>query len=176
MENLSTDKNNKTIRIAGFNKNSIVDGKGIRYTVYVQGCSHNCKGCHNPETHDFNGGTEIPIENIVSDIKKNKYLKGVTLSGGDPFFQPIAAKEIADRVHALGKDVWCYTGYTLEEILDSNDKDKIALLKSIDILVDGRFIQSQKTLTESFRGSSNQRLIRVKETLERNEIVIEPNE
>ena len=166
----------QTVRIAGFNKNSIVDGKGLRYTVYVQGCKHNCKGCHNPDTHDFNGGTEMLIEDIVSDIAKYKYHKGVTLSGGDPFFQPIAAKSIADAVHALGKDVWCYTGYTIEEILKSNDTDKIDLLKSVDVLVDGRFIQEQRTLDGYFKGSSNQRLIRVKDTLEHGEIVIEPNE
>lgn len=164
------------VRVAGFNKDSIVDGKGVRYTVFMQGCKHKCPGCQNPDTHDINGGEEMDTDDIIKDIGKHKYHKGITLSGGDPFFQPKAAKELANKTHELGKDVWCYTGFTFEEIMNSNNQDMIALLKSIDILVDGKFIQGCKTLNMAFRGSSNQRLINVPKTLELGEIVLESEE
>ena len=163
-------------RVAGLNKMSIVDGKGVRYTVFMQGCKHNCPGCQNPKTHSFSGGSRVNTEEIIREIKERGYYRGITLSGGDPFFQPKEAKELADMVHELGKDVWCYTGFTFEEIMESKDSDMIALLKSVDVLVDGKFIQEQKTLEKAFRGSSNQRLINIPKTLEQGEIVLEPEE
>lgn len=160
------------IRIAGFNDNSIVDGIGVRYTVYLQGCKHNCNGCHNPETHDFNGGVLMNTQDIVSDFSKYKWFDGITLSGGDPFFQPVAAKELADKTHELNKTVWCYTGYTIEQIMNTGTEEMKSLLNSIDILVDGKFDLSKKTLNKRFIGSSNQRIIDVKQTMSTGNIVL----
>lgn len=159
------------VRIAGCNKESIVDGKGIRYTIYMQGCKHNCKGCQNPTTHDMLGGDITDTDELLEDIKKYKWISGVTLSGGDPFFQAKQAKVIADGVHKLNKNVWCYTGYTIEQIMSSTDDDIRGLLSSIDVLVDGRYEDSLRSLDLAFRGSSNQRLIDVKSTLELNKVV-----
>lgn len=154
------------VRISGFTKGSIVDGKGIRFTIYMQGCKHNCPGCHNPSTHDMLGGTLMTTEEVIEKIKEQKLISGVTLSGGDPFFQPEAAKVLADATHSLGKNVWCYTGFTFEQLLKSDNKAMLELLDSVDVLVDGRFILELKTLELPFRGSSNQRIIDVKKTLE----------
>lgn len=160
------------LRVAGFERESVVDGLGIRYVVFTQGCKHNCAGCHNPETHSFKDGTLIETSDIIDDFKKFKWHKGITLSGGDPFFQPLASKEIADAVHRLGKDVWCYTGFTIEDILNGKDKDRKSLLESVDVLVDGRFELNKRTLDLAFRGSANQRVINVKETLKNKSIVL----
>lgn len=152
------------IRIAGLTKESVVDGPGIRYVVFAQGCAHNCVDCHNKETHDFLGGVEIDIDELLIDIHKRKYIDGVTLSGGDPFYQP---KEFAYLAEQLKKDsinVMAYTGFIYEEII-KDDKMK-ALLKNIDTLMDGPFIKEKKTYKMSFRGSSNQRMIDVKKSLE----------
>lgn len=153
-------------RLAGVNRNSIVDGKGVRYTVYMQGCKHNCKGCHNPETHSMDGGTLVDTDEIIQDIKNKKYISGITLSGGDPFFQPEAATELAKETHNIGKNVWCYTGFTIEDILNRGTDKQKELLRNVDVLVDGRFDISRKSLTEAFKGSSNQRIIDVKSTIE----------
>lgn len=158
-------------RLAGVNRQSIVDGIGIRYTVYMQGCKHKCLGCHNKGTHDMNGGTLTDTEDIIKDFKQQSYLTGISLSGGDPFFQPESATELAQEVHKLGKNVWCYTGYTLEEILKDGTKAQKELLKNIDILVDGRYDIKLNSLSVPFRGSSNQRLIDVRETLNQNKVV-----
>ena len=157
-------------RISGVIQESIVDGPGMRATVFFQGCPHHCEGCHNPQTHDPTGGKEQEISEILKPILENPILDGVTLSGGEPFMQAEAAAEIAKAAHGKGFDVWTYTGYTIEEILDANDPAWKALLEQTDILVDGRFIKSQKTLDKPFVGSKNQRLIRVAETLANGEI------
>lgn len=157
------------VRLAGLNRSSIVDGAGMRYTVFMQGCKHNCKGCHNPQTHDLNGGTEVDTEVIIEDIKKSTYYSGVTLSGGDPFFQIDAAKEIAKKVKELGLNVWCYTGFTFEQII--KDENKRSLLEYIDVLVDGRFEIEEATYDKTFVGSRNQRIIDVKKTLKTNKII-----
>jgi anaerobic ribonucleoside-triphosphate reductase activating protein len=159
------------LRIAGITKESIVDGPGIRYVIFTQGCIHNCPGCHNPETHDLNGGYEVDVDDVLGDISKAKYIKGVTFSGGDPFLQASTLSYMASKVKEAGYDVVSYTGYTFEELLNSNDKDKLKLLESIDVLIDGRFILSQKDLSLKFRGSRNQRVIDVKKSLYSNEIV-----
>ena len=117
---------------ANIQPDSIVDGEGIRTVIWFQGCLHHCKECHNPETWNFDGGIEFDVEEIKAEIKNLKYQNGVTLSGGDPFFQPIAALEIAKYAHSLGLNVWCYTGFTYEELLDE-DIAKKEFLKNIDV-------------------------------------------
>ena len=100
------------IRIAGIESESIVDGPGLRYVVFSQGCTHNCQGCHNPETHSFFGGTVDETSRIVGEILENPLLSGVTFSGGDPFSQPEPFIDIAERLKGKGLGIWCYTGYT----------------------------------------------------------------
>ena len=147
------------MRIAGIVQDSIVDGEGIRLTVFVQGCPHHCPGCHNPETHDFNGGRMVDTSEIIGMIDSNPMLNGVTLSGGEPFCQSEECKIIADAAHERGLNVWCYTGYTCDELMKFGDPHDIALLGSIDVLVDGRYMEEQRTLELPFRGSRNQRII-----------------
>lgn len=146
---------------------SIVDGEGIRSVIWFQGCSHNCKGCHNPETHDLNGGFEIKLTELLDKVSKLEYQSGITLSGGDPFFQPYAACEVAKYAHENNMNVWAYTGFTFEQLLQIIDKnnDIRDLLNNIDILIDGKFELENKTYNSKFRGSSNQRILNVKESL-----------
>ena len=148
-----------TIRIFGTAPDSIVDGPGLRYAVFVQGCSHACPGCHNPESHDPAGGTVMRIDDIVADIAGNGLISGVTLSGGDPFEQPAACAELARRAHALGHDVWTYTGYLYEDLAGSSDEAVRALLAETDVLVDGPFVKAKKSYLLLWKGSSNQRVI-----------------
>lgn len=143
------------IRIAGIQKESCVDGEGLRYVVFMQGCKRNCKGCHNPNTHDLNGGIIVDTSDIIAEIKKNPLLQGVTLSGGEPLLQIAPAAEIASAAKAMGLNVWLYTGYRLEDIPPDADE----LLKSVDAVVDGEYIEPQRDLTLAFRGSKNQRVI-----------------
>lgn len=158
------------MRIAGLVNDSIVDGPGFRYTVFAQGCPHGCPGCHNPQTHDFASGTEADTDAIIAEFKRNPLLDGVTLSGGEPFCQSEACLEIAMAAHAARMNVWCYSGYTYEEILQGKAEWR-ALLQEIDILVDGRFELEQRTLEARFRGSRNQRLIDVAESLKQGKII-----
>ena len=153
------------IRIAGTVDDSIVDGPGFRYTVFTQGCSHHCPGCHNPETHDFAGGRIVDTQAIVAQMRANPLLDGLTLSGGDPMEQPAPCAELARQAHALGLNVWCYTGYILEQLLQEADPDRMALLRETDVLVDGPFLLAQRSLELKYCGSRNQRLIDVKKTL-----------
>ena len=148
---------------------SIVDGEGLRTVIWMQGCKHNCKGCHNPETHDMQGGFEIELEELKKQIKELKNQNGITLSGGDPFFQTEASYEIAKYAKSLGLNVWCYTGFTFEQLLDIVKQDEflLGLLKNIDILVDGKFIGEQKSLNLYFRGSKNQRILDIHQSLEK---------
>lgn len=149
---------------------SIVDGDGIRTVIWFQGCRHHCRECQNPETWSFDGGIEFDVEDIKEQMKNLKYQTGITLSGGDPFFQAPAAAEIAKFAHSIGLNVWCYTGFTYDEIIDAND-EKMELLKNTDVLVDGRFEIENKSLACKFRGSTNQRVIDVKKSLEKGEVV-----
>ncbi|WP_313757340.1 anaerobic ribonucleoside-triphosphate reductase activating protein [Tissierella sp.] len=153
------------IRIAGIEEESIVDGPGIRLVVFTQGCSHNCIGCHNPETHSFYGGKLIDIDDIVNMIIQNPLLDGITLSGGEPFEQATECSILAEKVKNMGLNVVTYTGYTFEEIL-RNDKFRELLLQT-DILIDGKFDISKKSMMLQFRGSTNQRIIDVKKYLGR---------
>lgn len=160
------------LNLAGVIKESIVDGRGIRYTVFTQGCPHHCHGCHNPQTWDFNGGSEKSIEEIFEDFKQNPLLKGITFSGGEPFCQPAPLAQLAGLVHGIGKDVTVYTGYTYEQLLEKNDPDINALLAQTDVLIDGPFVEDLKNLELHFRGSENQRLIDMKQTRESGSVAL----
>lgn len=160
------------MRIAGTIAESIVDGEGLRYVVFCQGCSHGCKGCQNPQTHDFDGGKIIDAKTIIDDMLSNPLLDGVTLSGGEPFAQPTACLEIAKAAHANGLNVWCYTGYTLEQLLISSDYMARELLCEIDVLVDGRFVLEKKSYNAKWRGSTNQRVIDVQQTFKSDEVML----
>lgn len=153
----------KQIRIAGIEEESIIDGPGIRLVVFTQGCNHNCVGCHNPGTHSFDGGELIDIDKIINMIKENPLLDGITLSGGEPFEQAIECSILAKKVRELGLSVVTYTGYTFEEILRTR-KFRDLLLQT-DVLIDGKFDLSHKSMTLQFRGSTNQRIIDVKKYL-----------
>ena len=153
------------IRIAGYVEESIVDGPGIRFVVFTQGCPHHCPGCHNPHTHDPAGGYLIDTEELIAKFSANPLLKGITISGGEPFCQPVAAAQLAKAAHAIGKDVIVYSGYTFEQLLQEKAKDSLALLREIDVLIDGRFEIEKKSLSLRFRGSSNQRAVDCKESL-----------
>lgn len=155
------------IRLAAdLQPDSIVDGEGIRTVIWTQGCPHNCLGCHNPSTHDFNGGTLIDVEEVNEEIANLQNQKGITFSGGDPMCQPKACSMIAKYAKDLGLDIWCYTGYTFEQLIDMNRKDINEFLETIDVLIDGKFILEEKSLNVVFRGSKNQRIIDVQKSLE----------
>jgi anaerobic ribonucleoside-triphosphate reductase activating protein len=156
-----------SIRLAGVVGESIVDGPGIRFTIFTQGCKHHCPGCHNPQTHDFDGGKLVTVESILEKIRKNPLLDGITLSGGEPFEQAEACSVLAKAAHAMKLNVMTYSGYTFEEILAGMDVRHgwKELLQETEILVDGRFEPARKNLLLKFRGSSNQRLLDVKKSL-----------
>lgn len=153
------------IRIAGLVEESIVDGPGIRFVVFTQGCPHNCPGCHNPNTHDPNGGYIADIEDVVKKIRKNKLVQGVTISGGDPFYRPKEVLNLVKRLKNFNYHVVVYSGYTLEELIEKakNNDDIKNLLLHIDMLIDGRFEKDKQDYTLKFRGSSNQRIIDMKD-------------
>ncbi|WP_317855439.1 anaerobic ribonucleoside-triphosphate reductase activating protein [Chakrabartyella piscis] len=157
------------IRLSGITNDSIVDGMGIRLTVFTQGCTHHCKNCHNPQTHDPNGGYLKDTDTIVEMLAENPLLDGVTLSGGEPFLQVDACTELAKQAHGLGLNVWAYTGFVWEDLLGT---EKETLLKEVDVLVDGLFVESLKSLDLLFCGSSNQRLIDVKESFAKSTVVL----
>ena len=162
------------IRIAGIENDSIVDGPGFRLAVFTQGCPHACPGCHNPQTHDFAGGRITDTQKIIDAINDNPLLDGITLTGGDPFCQCAPCAEIARAAKQAGLNVWTYSGWTYEELIEmgKTQSDVIKLLQATDVLVDGPFILSERTLEKRFRGSKNQRLIDVKASLEKGEAVI----
>ena len=161
------------IRLSGIAYESLVNGPGMRRVLFAQGCNHNCKGCFNPETHDFNGGELKDIDEIVKDILENPILKGVTFSGGDPLEQADKFAYIAQKLRANNLNIWCYTGYTFEEILKNKEQRKgwSELLNNIDVLVDGKFDETKKGELR-YRGSSNQRIIDINKTLETGEIQV----
>ena len=150
--------------LAGIVEDSIVDGPGIRATIFCQGCPHHCPGCHNPETWEFGCGTHMEVEKIVEIVRSNPLCRGVTFSGGEPFAQAAGFARLAKLLKAHGYEVASYSGYTFEQLLRGNDAQK-ALLENIDILIDGPFLQDQKTLETPFRGSRNQRILDVKKSL-----------
>ncbi len=160
------------IRAFGTAPESIVDGKGIRYSLFVQGCFMNCEGCHNPKSHDINGGFEIDTDKILAEIIENPLLDGITLSGGEPFLWAVELSALAKKIKDRGLNVWTYTGYTFEAIIEKANPDWLELLKNTDVLVDGSFKLSERSLDIRFRGSKNQRLIDVKRSLEKGMAVL----
>ena len=150
----------KNIRLSGIAYESLVNGPGMRRVFFAQGCRHNCEGCSNPDTHDFNGGELRNIEKLIEDVLDNPMLRGITFSGGDPWEQ---AEEFAYMAKAFKKNnlnIWCYTGYTFEQI--QNDEMLKPVLDYVDVIVDGRFEPDLYSPYLEFRGSSNQRIIRVR--------------
>ena len=163
-----------SIRLAGVARESIVDGPGIRFTVFVQGCPHHCPGCHNPTTHDPNGGYDCEMQKILDAMDKNPLLRGITLSGGEPFEQAPALLKLAKAVRERGKDVVAYSGYTFEELMEKAKAvpEIKELLSLCCMLVDGRFVLAERDLTLRFRGSRNQRLIDPVASIEKGEVVL----
>ena len=161
------------LRIAGVVPESVVDGPGFRYTVFTQGCRHNCKGCHNPQTHDFNGGYLVDTDDLFNEMMEDPLIRGMTFSGGDPFEQPVPLAEHAEKAHAAGKDIMVYSGYTFEQLMERAKSDPAtdALLRQTDILIDGPFLLEQRNLELKFRGSDNQRVIDVPRSLAEGRIV-----
>ncbi len=163
---------NSVLRISGTINDSIVDGPGFRLTIFVQGCPHNCEGCHNPQTHDFNGGKDMTLTEILDMVHSNPLLDGVTFSGGEPFCQAGKLAELGREIKKAGLNIVTYTGYTFEYLLshadDSNNYRE--LIEVSDYIIDGPFVISQRDLTLKFRGSKNQRIIDVVKTLDNKNI------
>lgn len=161
------------MRVAGIIADSVVDGPGMRFVVFAQGCPHHCPSCHNPETWDPLGGVEMTVKELVKRLRKRiKYLRGITFSGGEPFLQAGEIAQLGREAKKLGLDVVTYTGYEYEELLSLNMPGSRELLEVTDILVDGPFIVELKDISLSFRGSSNQRVIDLAATRSRGEIVL----
>ena len=149
------------LKIAGVIDESIVDGPGIRYVVFVQGCPHHCEGCHNPQTHDFSGGQTADIPGILGEIERDPMISGVTFSGGEPFCQARQLCALADEIKRRKKDLLIYSGYTYEQLTEMAEGDQAVahLLNTADRLIDGPFLMEQRDLELPFRGSRNQRYI-----------------
>lgn len=152
------------IRINDYITDSIVDGPGLRLAIFCQGCKHNCPGCHNPETHDIAGGNLIETAELIAILDKNPLLSGITLSGGEPILQAAACAEMALAAKNRNKNVWLYSGFMLEELHKQNDEAIELLLSLTDVLVDGKFILSERSLDLQYRGSHNQRLIDIQKS------------
>lgn len=166
-------RQSRTMKIrlaADIQRDSIVDGEGIRAVIWTQGCPHHCKGCHNPETWREKGGMEVDLEDVFLALDELEGQDGITLSGGDPIFQVEASTQIAKYAKSIGLNVWCYTGYLYEEIL--MDPKKREILQYIDVLVDGKFVLEQRSLDLYFKGSKNQRVIDVVKSLEEGRVCL----
>lgn len=165
----------ETIQLSGRVQQSIVDGPGLRYTIFTQGCPHACPGCHNPETWSFKGGTTVAVSTLVKEMESNPLLQGVTFSGGEPLSRPGELLPLAKAVKDMGKNIVCYTGYTFEELLELQKENTALaqLLPYIDMLIDGRYEQDKRDLTLLFRGSSNQRILNLPASLEKGAVVLE---
>lgn len=162
------------LRIAGVEPESFVDGPGIRFSIFTQGCSHHCPGCHNPQTHDFNGGHFVSLKELLEMIEENPLLDGVTLSGGDPMFQAATLVPLAREIKERGMNLVIFTGFTFERLMAMKDEkpEMLELLSFADILVDGPFVMAQRCLDLKFRGSKNQRLIDVQASLSQGRAVL----
>lgn len=163
------------MKIFGLVQDSIVDGPGFRFSCFVQGCPHHCPGCHNPDSHDPAGGTEMTVEEVAKKMLSNPLTDGLTLSGGEPFAQPEACLELAKIAHSHHLNVWSYSGWTFEHLRDHGTEAQKALLSELDVLVDGPFLLEQRTLALPWRGSRNQRVIDVPASLTAGEAVIRPD-
>ncbi|WP_238883661.1 anaerobic ribonucleoside-triphosphate reductase activating protein [Clostridium sp. YIM B02551] len=164
----------KNIRLSGIAYESLVNGPGIRRVFFSQGCLHNCKECFNPDTHDFNGGELRDMDELILDVKENPMIKGITFSGGDPFEQADKFSYMAKEFKKFGLNIWSYTGYTFEYILSHIEERESwkELINNIDALVDGRFEIDKKEDGLRFRGSSNQRIINVPESLKEGKVIL----
>ncbi|MGL5329037.1 MAG: anaerobic ribonucleoside-triphosphate reductase activating protein [Peptostreptococcaceae bacterium] len=154
---------------------SIVDGPGLRTVIWTQGCTHKCEGCHNPQTHSLKGGYEVECVEVINQLKKSKLQKGITLSGGEPFLQPRQLKIIAKEAKKMKLDIWAYTGFTFEQLIDKSApeyKDRMKLLNEVDILVDGKFEKDKTDIELMYRGSYNQRIIDVQRSLHSEKLVL----
>ena len=160
------------IELAGISGDSIVDGPGIRTTVFAQGCPHHCPGCHNPETWPFSGGTPMEEERILEIVRSNPLCRGVTFSGGEPFAQAEGFAKLGRMLKEAGYEVAAYSGYTFEQLLRGTPAQK-ALLETLDVLIDGPFLQAERSLELNFRGSRNQRILRVPQSLAEGRAVAE---
>ena len=167
------EKGKVRLSVPKIQSDSVVDGEGIRSVIWFQGCSHNCPGCHNPETHDFKAGVEVSLKEMKAQIDELEYQNGVTFSGGDPMMQVEALAELAAYVKEKGMNVWVYTGYTFEELMILAEKNESYLnaMDQIDVLVDGKFVMDLKSFDVQFRGSSNQRILDMKKSLEKKKAV-----
>lgn len=156
------------MRIASTIQDSIVDGPGLRFVVFTQGCPHACPGCHNPGTHDFAGGREESVDSIIAAMLSNPLTDGLTLSGGEPFAQAADCAELACAAHENGLNVWAYSGWTFDELCEMAEADPgvAGLLREVDVLIDGRFELDRRSLTLRWRGSANQRVLDMKKSLE----------
>ena len=152
------------LELSGILSDSIVDGPGIRTTVFAQGCPHHCPGCHNPETWEFGCGTPMEEETILEIVRDNPLCRGVTFSGGEPFAQPEGFARLARLLKGSGYEVASYSGYTFEQLLNGTPAQR-QLLDAIDILIDGPYLQAQRSLELNFRGSRNQRILDVPASL-----------
>ena len=164
------------LKVAGIVNDSITDGPGLRYTLFLQGCPHHCEGCHNPQTWSQDGGTIMDSNIILEQIKNNPLLQGVTFSGGEPLIQAKNLILLANEIKKLNLDLAIYTGYTFEELLQNNNEYQIQLLKIADILIDGRFDKNKKDYKLKFCGSYNQRIIDLKESFKQNKLVLNTSE
>jgi len=164
------------VRVAGVIPESVVDGPGIRSVIFAQGCPRHCPGCHNPETIDPCGGKIMQDQEIIRIVEKTKLLNGVTFSGGEPFLQAEAFVKMGYRFKEKGLNIMTYTGYTWEELLSlgKTKPEVLDLLSVSDYLVDGPYLESQKDLTLAFRGSKNQRVIDVKQSLGKLQVILAP--
>ena len=162
------------LRLAGRVQDSIVDGPGLRYVVFTQGCTLACPGCHNPETQPLSGGHVVPVADLVAELLSNPLTAGLTLSGGEPSLQAIGCAALAEAAREHGLNVWCYSGYRVEALLrrTRSEPDLARLLWAVDVLVDGPFLLARRTLALPWRGSSNQRLVALPETLKTGSVVL----
>ncbi|MBQ7800967.1 MAG: anaerobic ribonucleoside-triphosphate reductase activating protein [Oscillospiraceae bacterium] len=150
--------------LSGIVEDSIVDGPGIRTTIFAQGCPHHCPGCHNPETWAFGRGTAMEEERLVEIVRSNPLCRGVTFSGGEPFAQGAGFAKLARLLKDQGYEVASYSGYTFEQLLTGTPEQR-ELLDAINVLIDGPFLLAERSLELSFRGSRNQRIIDVPKSL-----------
>lgn len=160
------------LQIGGFLDNSLVNGEGLRSVIFVSGCKHNCGNCHNKAMQGFDYGDAASIEDVLQKIVKNMpIIKGVTFSGGEPFESAEALSKLSEKIRTLGLSIWCYSGYTYEEIIQSEDSYKLGLLSLIDVLIDGEFHEELKEDASKYTGSSNQRVIDVQKSILGNKII-----
>ncbi|MCL2175933.1 MAG: anaerobic ribonucleoside-triphosphate reductase activating protein [Treponema sp.] len=172
------------MRLSGITDVSFVDGPGLRYVIFAQGCKHGCPNCHNQKTWDVNAGMEFSVKEVIRKLKKqNKtandksksgLYQGVTLSGGEPFLQAEELAQVAASAHQIGWDVVTYTGYTYEQLIElgNNDNNIKSLLYETDILIDGKYVHEKRDANLPFRGSANQRIIDVIKTINEGKIVL----